>query len=100
MQKKLKSMRKRLSKKVKKKILHSQMFRREIICHDCDKVFATRALKSLHTCNSIFDRNISEDGHDRPKHLPKRRTNKKLNQGAIIDGQKRGEQSIEREFIR
>ena len=87
-------------KKGKKKILYSQMFRREIICHDCDKVFATRALKSLHTCNSIFDRNISEDGHDRPKHLPKRRTNKKLNQGAIIDGQKRGEQSIEREFIR
>ena len=68
---------------------------REIICHDCDEVFATRALKSLHTCNSILDRNISEDGHDRPNCA-----NKKFDRGALVDGQERKKQRVEREFTK
>ena len=72
---------------------------REIICHDCDEVFATRVLKSLHTCNSILDRNISEDGHDRPKLQPNR-ANKKLDQGTLVDGQEREKQRVEREFTK
>ena len=47
---------------------------REIVCQDCDEVFATKESKNLHTCNSILDR------------------------GALVDGQERKKQRVEREF--
>jgi hypothetical protein len=36
----------------------------EIRCHECDRTFSTRAVKQLHTCNSILDVTalISEGG--------------------------------------
>merc|ERR1712141_208410 len=47
---------------------------REIVCQDCDEVFATKESKNLHTCNSILDR------------------------GALVDGKERKKQRVEREF--
>ena len=64
---------------------------RENSCHKCGEIFATKALKSLHTCNSIFDLNIPENGHDRHN-----RANKKLDRGALVDGQERKKQRVER----
>ena len=45
-----------------------------IVCQDCDEIFATKESKNLHTCNSILDR------------------------GALVDGQERKKQRVEREF--
>ena len=47
---------------------------REIVCQDCDEVFATKESKNLHTCNSILDR------------------------GELVDGKERKKQRVEREF--
>ena len=38
---------------------------KEIRCFVCDDVFPSKAIKNLHTCNSILDRNISEEGQER-----------------------------------
>ena len=40
---------------------------REIVCQDCDEVFATKESKNLHTCNSILDRGALVDGQERKK---------------------------------
>ena len=45
--------------------IQGEIFIKEIKCQECSEVFPTKVLKSLHTCNSILDRNISEDGQDR-----------------------------------
>ena len=46
-----------------------------IVCQDCDEIFATKESKNLHTCNSILDR------------------------GALVDGLERKKQRVEREFL-
>ena len=40
---------------------------REIKCPACKAVFPTKESMSLHTCNSILDRHISEEGKERQK---------------------------------
>ena len=49
---------------INKRIVNKKLSR-EIKCHDCKVVFATKESRSLHTCNSILDRFISEEGKER-----------------------------------
>ena len=81
------------AKKALKSVINRQKSR-EIVCHDCRKVFATRDLKTLHTCNSILDRNISEDGQDRPN-----RAIKRLDRGTLVESQDRKKQKVEQKFL-
>ena len=36
-----------------------------IVCSSCKESFASKEHRSLHTCNSIIDRNVSEEGRER-----------------------------------
>ena len=65
----------------------------EIVCHKCNENFATKALKILHTCNSILDRNISEERQARPN-----QANKRLDRGEVNVGQESKKQRVEQEF--
>ena len=38
---------------------------KEIRCFVCNDVFPSKVIKNLHTCNSILDKNISEEGQER-----------------------------------
>ena len=50
---------------INKHNIFNKKLSREIKCHDCKVVFATKESRSLHTCNSILDRFISEEGKER-----------------------------------
>ena len=44
---------------------HSESDSPEIRCQDCQEVFPSKEGRNLHTCNSILDKEIPEEGQER-----------------------------------